>query len=148
MKPTWIVIADSSRARIFEPESPSSPLREIEALTHPESRLHEQDLTADLPGRHNNDTGIGAHGFEERSEPKKQEMINFSRELANRLEAARNNREYEQLIVAAAPAFLGLLRDALSDATRELVRLEIDKNLARMNAEQIRKHLPEYLPSL
>ena len=50
MKPTWILVADSSRARIFSAETPSSALIEINTLAHPQGRLHEQNLSSDLPG--------------------------------------------------------------------------------------------------
>ena len=148
MKATWVVVADSSRARIFKPETPSSPLTELETLTHPESRLHDQELTSDLPGKHANDTGIGAHGFEDKTEPKKQEAINFAHELARELEKAYTDHEFRQLILVAAPAFLGLLRETLSEPVRAVVRLEIDKDLTKESAEDIRAHLPKYLPNL
>ena len=48
MPVTWIVVADSSRARIFS-KNGRTPLREEAGFIHPESRLHEQDLTSDAP---------------------------------------------------------------------------------------------------
>jgi len=65
MKKTWILVADSSKARLFTVESASGPLIEVRDFLHPESRMHEQELTTDLPGKHRNDTGVGAHGFEQ-----------------------------------------------------------------------------------
>ena len=148
MKPTWILVADSSRARIFTTKTPSAPLQEIETLAHPESRVHEQQITSDLPGRHQNDTGIGAHGYQDEIEPKEQEVIAFARQIAKHLEQARNNNKFKQLIVVAAPAFLGTLRTQLSEQTKNLVKIELDKNLTQHSAEEIRGHLPEYLPNL
>jgi hypothetical protein len=49
MKATLIVVADQSRARIFKTEISAAPLVEIETLTHTEGRLHDRDLTSDLP---------------------------------------------------------------------------------------------------
>ncbi len=49
MKTTLIVVADQSRARIFKTETPVAPLIEKETLTHTEGRLHDRDLTSDLP---------------------------------------------------------------------------------------------------
>ncbi|MCW8855424.1 MAG: host attachment protein, partial [Gammaproteobacteria bacterium] len=53
MSTTWVVVADSSRARIFTAETSTSALQEIETLAHPEGRLHEQALSSDLPGKDN-----------------------------------------------------------------------------------------------
>ncbi|RKZ78862.1 MAG: host attachment protein, partial [Gammaproteobacteria bacterium] len=57
MKSIMVVVADSSRARIFTTDSPSSPLNEIETMAHPEGRMHEQNMVSDLPGK---DFGQGA----------------------------------------------------------------------------------------
>ena len=50
-------------------------------------------------------------------------------------------------LIVAAPAFLGTLRNQLSDQTRKLVSIEMDKNLTQQKADVIRGHLPEYLPN-
>ena len=57
MKPTMIVVADSARARIFTADSASSPLNEIETMAHPEGRMHDREITSDLPGK-----GVGGDG--------------------------------------------------------------------------------------
>ncbi|MES9844878.1 MAG: host attachment protein, partial [Candidatus Sedimenticola sp. 6PFRAG5] len=51
MSAAWIVVADTSRARIFSADKPASSLVEIQTLAHPESRLHEGDLVSDKAGR-------------------------------------------------------------------------------------------------
>ena len=147
MKPTWIVVADSSRARIFTAATPSAPLEELEDLTHPESREHEQELVTDLPGKHRNDTGIGAHGFQDEVEPKEQETIRFAKFLARHMDEGRKQKRYQQMIIVAAPSFLGRLRNEMTDPTRKLVVYELDKNLTQQTPEDIRSHLPEYLPN-
>ena len=58
-----IVVADSSHARIFTVDSAHSPLNEIETMAHPEGRMHEQDMTSDLPGKDlGNDGGVRLPG--------------------------------------------------------------------------------------
>lgn len=70
-----IVVADSSRARIFTADSTRSPLNEIETIAHPEGRIHEQDLVSDMQGKDSGKGGGGDHAYQEKIEPKKQEMI-------------------------------------------------------------------------
>ena len=147
MKPTWILVADSSRARSFSAESPSSPLIEINTLAHPQSRIHEQNLSSDLPGHDSDKSGSGRHGFQDEIEPKEQEVIDFAKQIAKHLDQARNNNKFKQLLIVAAPAFLGTLRNQLTDQTRKMVSIEMDKNLTQQRAEDIRGHLPEYLPN-
>ena len=146
MKLTWILIADSSRARIFTADTPSSPLQEREDFSHAESRLHDREITADLPGRIK-ESGMGGHAFEQKTDPKKQEAINFARSLAHRLEAARNANELEQLLIVAEPSFLGLLRDELPEQVKKLVCFELDKDITVHSVADIREHLPKFLPT-
>jgi len=150
MPKTWILVADSSRARLFMADTASSALVELETFTHPASRQHEQDITSDLPGRQNGKglNGSFAHAMTQETDPKRHEAINFAREMANHLNKAHSKNKFKQLIIVAAPNFLGLLRDNLNESTRRTMTLQLDKNLTQQNSEEIRKHLPEYLPNL
>ena len=49
MKLTWILVADNTRVRIFSADTPSSPLQEVDDLIHTEGRLHDREMTSDLP---------------------------------------------------------------------------------------------------
>ena len=51
-KKTWIIAADSSRARIFEAIEPEQHLREIEDLANPEGRANNRELKSDAQGRY------------------------------------------------------------------------------------------------
>jgi protein required for attachment to host cells len=146
MKAAWILVANNSNARIFTAETPSSPLTEVEDFSHSESRFHDRELTTDLPGKIKNAGGIGGHAFEQPTDPKKHEAQVFARALADTLEAAHNNDKFRQLLLIAEPSFLGLLRDELPDAVKKTVSFELDKNLVKADAAEIRDHLPEYLP--
>ena len=148
MNSTWLVVADNSRARIFCMESRTSPIEEIKSIVHTEARLHEQNMTSDLPGRGNGNAGAGGHAYQDEVSPKEQENINFAREVANELDSARKENKYKQFVLVAAPEFLGNLRNQLNAQTQKLVCFELAKNLSHLNAAEIRKHLPERLPSL
>ncbi len=148
MKKTWIVVADSAHARLFSTETPTGGLIEQEDLQHIESRMHNKDLVTDAPGRHSNDTGIGAHGYEPKLTPTEEEAIRFAKELAQELYKAFHAQKFEQLIIVAPPKFLGHLRNALDKNIKKVVSLEVSKDLVTEKPEEIRKHLPEYLPQL
>ena len=136
-----IVVADSSRARIFTAESIQSPLTEIETMAHPEGRMHEQDMVSDLPGKDSGKGGSGAHAFQEKVEPKKNELTVFAKRIADYLDAARKANKMNKLYLVAAPAFLGELRKHLSTETTGKIVLELDKNLAHHSVEDISHHL-------
>lgn len=140
MSSTWIVVADGSRARIFEVGS-SSTLHETETLTHPESRLHEQELTSDLPGRSFDISGEGRHAMGKTVEPKEHEVEIFARQIADHLEKARIDNRLARLVVIAGPSMLGELRSAFGSELKKLVDTEIDKDLTQHSVEDIQKHV-------
>src|SRR5215471_13213266 len=77
-KDTWLIVANSSLARIYKIEK-RSELKELKVLEHPESRLHNLDLVSDKPGRDFESAGIGKHALEPKTLPKKQEFITFAK---------------------------------------------------------------------
>jgi len=145
MKHMMIVVADSSRARIFTVDTAHSPLNEIETFVHPEGRMHEQDMVSDLPGKDAGKGGAGDHAFQEKIEPKEHEMIAFAKRIADYLESARKANQLKKLVIIAAPEFLGELRKHLSTETSEKIIYELDKNIAHHTEEDIRKHLSQFL---
>ena len=140
-----IVVADSTRARIFTVDSASSPLNEIETMAHPEGRIHEQNLVSDLPGKDSGKGGGGDHAYQEKIEPKREEMIEFAKRIADHLDEATKANKLNKLVIIAAPAFLGELRTHLSTETGEKIVFELDKNLAHHSEEDIRNHLSQFL---
>lgn len=147
MKLTWIVVADSTRARIFTTDTPSSSLEEIEDFSHSIGRLHDREITSGLPGKIKS-SGAGGHTFEQPTDPKKHEAEVFAHRIALYLEDAHNANRFEQLLIVAGPAFLGLLRNQLPEQIKKLVRFELDKEITALSAADIRQHLPQYLPDL
>ncbi len=148
MKSTWVVVTDSTRARILKADNAVSPLSEVETLVHPESRLHERDLISDAPGRAFDRAGQGRHAMGQQVSPKEHEVEAFVRQVAERLEQAREHGELEQLIIVAPPNVLGKLRKALPPEVARLVTMEMGKNLSKLSPQEIRDHLPERLPPL
>ena len=144
MAATWVVVADTSRARIFAAEKPASDLAEIDDLTHPEARLHEGDLISDRPGSGKNHAS-GSFSMGESGTYKDADAARFAHDVCERVETGRIQGEFQKLYVIAAPQFLGLLRKHQSSATRQMVAAEISKNLSASDAKFIRAHLPQYL---
>ena len=57
----WVLVADSSKARILSAADRTAPLQEIQDLIFPEGRLREQDLVTDGSGAGNGTSGNGSH---------------------------------------------------------------------------------------
>jgi protein required for attachment to host cells len=142
--PTWILVADTSRARIFVADKSAGPLNEIRTLAYPEARLHEGDLVADKGGR-DRSPGIASHGFDGTDSHKHDNAERFAAQVCSELESARTAGALRKLYVVAAPGFLGMLRRHQSGPLRQLIVSEIDKNLSTQDPVAIRKCLPDYL---
>jgi protein required for attachment to host cells len=146
MKATWIIVADNTRARIFTASTPSSDLTEIEGIGHSEGRLHDTEITSDLPGRIKSSDGSG-HALQQPTDPKQHEFDIFAHEIAKLLTDADKDKQFEHLLIIAEPSFLGLLRQRLPEHVRKQITFELAKNLTLHSVADIRKHLPEYLPN-
>ncbi|MDH5394179.1 MAG: host attachment protein [Gammaproteobacteria bacterium] len=143
MASNMIVVADSARARIFTAETSKSPLSEIDVLARPEVRLHDRDLTSDLPGKDIGGDGSGAHAYQSKTDPKKHQQIEFSRQVARYLNDADHHHKLSKLLIVATPSFLGDLRSQLSHETSKKVVFELDKDLTQHSVDEIRSHLPK-----
>ncbi|RFF26852.1 MULTISPECIES: host attachment protein [unclassified Wenzhouxiangella] len=144
MSDCWVVVADSSRVRLFRKGS-GQALEEFDVMLNPDSRLREQDLVTDGPGRGLNRSRAGRFAMSESESQREHSEKAMAAELAGRLRQARLDGSLDRLHVLAAPHFLGELRNHLDDETRELIRSETDKNVSRLDPAAIRDQLPEYL---
>jgi protein required for attachment to host cells len=111
---TWVVVADGSRARIFETPGLKLDLREIE------------DLVNIVPN---------GPALSEKDREK------FAKTVADYVEQGRLHQRYERLRLAVEPKFLGMLRERLSEATRQMIFDEINEDLSALDAREIQAHL-------
>ena len=130
---TRVIVADNARARIFSSHSVINHLEEIEDFVHPEARLSNSELVGDSSGK-----SVDQHGsLDPATSPKEQEEQDFARLLGKHLKALHNEQHFEQLILIAAPSFLGMLRKALPGPLDQLVSQTIDKDLTTADIDTI-----------
>lgn len=145
MNATWILVAESARARIFAVSKIGKKLREITDLTHPESRQHARELSSDLPGRAFDSHGQGRHSMEQATDLKEQEAHSFAVEIARHLDRNRLDGQFDALVLIAPPKFLGRVRAELSKATREAVIGELHKNLVEADEKTLEQQVSALL---
>lgn len=169
MSTTWIVVADRSRARIFTPvegehtpldeivhfagragfvgeeKYPAETLDEVEDLVHPESEQMRQELEPDHPGRTKKSPGTSSAYETTHTDTRHQTAEDFAREIVDRLDHARQENQFDRLILVSPPLFLGVLRKKLPHALKSLVAHEIDKDFIKLSAQEIRSHLTDAL---
>jgi protein required for attachment to host cells len=134
MANTWIVAADSSRARLLQVAG-RERLVEVESFLNPEARMDERELITDAHPRFRGTSGPGS----DRQETSAQEHATdlFAKRVADYLEKARTEHRYDELVLVAPPKFLGALRGELGKEVAKLVVEELPKDLSWLNERQL-----------
>lgn len=142
---TWIVVADAGRARIFEDSGRAGdrlgPERQDIATPTPPSR----EIASDRPGRAFDSAGEGRHAMEPPTDPSRHAKAEFARELVHTLDDARKRGDFEELVIAAPPAFLGDIRSFMPEPLRACVRHEINKDFTSLPDPDLRRHIQQHL---
>lgn len=134
----WILVADSTRCRIFAQGKEYGPIREFENLLRPENRQREQDIYTDRQGRTFDSQGRGRHAMERPRTARQQEAARFATAISARVSKARKANKIDGIVLIAEPQFLGRLRDGLEKSSQKLVELEIPANLTQADAAAVR----------
>lgn len=155
MQTTWIVAADSSRARIFEVHGPQDHLREIEDFANPAGRSSDSEVSSGNLGRFGGKTGGRAAPYqagggrantgEPDVGPVEHATDLFSKTVSNYLDKARTEHRYDKLCLIAFPKFLGLMRQNLSKEVRQLVEDEVSKDISGLEAREIEDYVKNRL---
>lgn len=134
MPTTWIVAADSSRARVLQVTG-RERLAEIEDFLNPGGRLHEREINTDARGRFS-----GGHTGEDDTSAVEHQNELFAKRLGDYLHKARSSRRYDRLYLAAPPKFLGLIRKELGKEVGKLVVEELPRDLSWFNARDLERY--------
>ena len=141
-KITWVLIADSSRGRLFSVPEKDKPWTLIKEYTHAASRLTDGGLTSDQPGRTQGSAGGGAHSsMESTTSPKEVEFEHFAHVLAGVLHDGNGQNAYKSIVLVAPPHFLGLLRKAINHTVSKLIGATLDKDYMHLSQVDIHKHV-------
>jgi len=139
MTTTWIIAADSSRARILQVTDRDEHLEELDDLLNPEGRVHDRELISDAHTRFHGTRGPGSDREELSAADHATEL--FAKRVADYLDKARTAQRYDRLHLIAAPKFLGQLRKEIGKEVQKLVAEELPKDLSWLNARQIEQSL-------
>jgi protein required for attachment to host cells len=137
----YIVVAESTRARIFDYEKGSQRFEEICDLVHPQGRLEEQESNSDKPGRQMRGDAKAHHCIAGSNSNREIESGVFAKEICSKLETDRCHNKFDKLILIAPPHFLGELRDKMTPYCSSRVSSSIGKNLLHCSKEEILSHL-------
>tara|TARA_R110002110_G_scaffold415561_1_gene650785 strand:+ start:85045 stop:85491 length:447 start_codon:yes stop_codon:yes gene_type:complete len=146
MTTTWILVADRSTATLFAKGKRWDQLTLIEALDNPDGRAHEGDLVTDQGGAVFQSAGQGQRRSTEPQVSATEHAANlFAGTLAEQLRKARVDNQLEELVIVAAPDFLGRIRAKLDASTANLITHEIDKHYTQKDSDELGRALQQRL---
>jgi protein required for attachment to host cells len=144
MKKVWVVVANSSQAKIYKVEN-GQVLVEHGIFFHDESRLPGRELVSDGYGRETNTMIYGSDTYQQKTPVKLKESLLFADVIAHFLEEGYNSGAYERIYIVSKPPFLGHLRQSFHPNVAKLVEAEIHKDLTQLRPEEVREYLPPVL---
>jgi protein required for attachment to host cells len=137
MANTWIVAADSSRARFLQVAG-RERLVEVESLLNPAARMDDRELITDAHPRFRGTAGPGSDRQETSAQQHATDL--FAKRVGDYLESARTERRYDELVIVAPPKFLGALRGELGKEVAKLVVDELPKDLSWLNERELERY--------
>src|SRR5690349_16233005 len=131
---TWVVVADGLAARFFVRPRSGVPLSELSdlALTAAKERRLRHRQTAVHEGISRAHHVLPAH-----LNSQDEQELRFLGHVAGRINLAAEEHAVGRLAICAPPRALGILRDHLSDAARQLIVEEMPKDLVRETTANI-----------
>ncbi len=128
---TLIVVAHRGGARLVCERG--EKLAVLESIDFPEGR--QADHHGKVP------ESSDRRAPEPRESQRAHAAVAFAAQLAERLNKERNAKSYRELVLIAAPRFLGALRQALDAPTAAMVRGTLDKDFAGLSDHELLRRL-------
>lgn len=131
-----VLVCDGRKALIFE------NIGDAELVNLKTVRVLEHELAAtramgsDRPGRVHESAG-SAHSAVDQTDWHDQAETAFIKDAAKALDDAVHAKGAKDVVIAAAPRAMGVLRDALPKGVRALVRAEVPKDLVHLSTGEI-----------
>lgn len=145
---TWIVVCDSSRARLFSANGKKGAWSLVRTLEHPESRMMDSELAGREQGRQQQSGGFGRPAMEPVTQAKEVEREAFATELGHLLDHEFDVNSYADLVLVAPPHFLGLLRKRLGGKLMKRVIAGLDKDYTLLPLQDLQPRVEEWLRDL
>lgn len=135
------VVANRTEATIYQIKTHRDPREKtfefVMRLVNPEGKLMESDLSSDRPGRGFSSAAVHGsvrHSLDQGHVRHEKTAEHFAMKISAQLDSSAREQFVSEIVLAAEPRFLGLLRAALSPSLLRLVKHEINREFT---------HIPE-----
>jgi protein required for attachment to host cells len=129
----------------MEIEGVSRDFRNVEDMARSIDLPKSAEILADKPGRTFDSVGTGRHAKESPTDPRRHLKRQFARTVIEQVRQAMLARRFDRLILIAAPAFLGDLRQALPQDLKDKVAGEVASDLTNVPQRDLSAQLRRIL---
>lgn len=141
MNTIWILVVNQAEAQIYSAKRLPGSLILVDTLINVEGAAHARDLVSDAPGRVHDRMGTSRHAMEQDTGVKQEVRRRFVKELVGYLKAANLRGDFDQLVLLAAPAILGVIRKTLTGKLSKSVIKVISKDVIGQGMDKIKTQL-------
>jgi protein required for attachment to host cells len=134
---TWILVADSHRARVLGAPGPFTPLEELDAIERAETGTGIP-VDRSSASREQRATGSKCRMYLVTA----QSAADFARAIGAYLDYQHGGGRFERLVLVAPPPMLAMLQGMLTPRVRERLELDMEADLVDDNPASIRARLP------
>lgn len=139
----WVLVANSSEAKLYGSKYLGSDLNLIEEFSHPEGRNKVSDIMADKSGHYQSQSGSGGGSYAMHSAPLQIELGRFAQTLLTKLDQGLHSHDFKKLVVIAPPHMLGELKKDCHAKLKEYVLHFVDKDYTKMTRPELQAKLAE-----
>ncbi|MDB2414164.1 host attachment protein [Rickettsiales bacterium] len=141
---TWIAVMDGKHSNFYTMMTEHHLGDLHHTLSAKPIRTDEPTGRGEL-GRTYDSAGGARHIIEPHTSDRTLERKQFMREVAEYLKDKLDKEEYHRLIITAPPKILGFLRKELSKTVKDVIALEIDKDLVEFHPKEIQEYLEKII---
>lgn len=145
MKKVWVLVADEAMSRILLLNTKEKRLEPVEEIADPDARAPNAELRRDAYGRRNAGGGQGNSPSSVTAsageDPSQQHAEVFAATVASTLQRGFDAQRFDELVVVAAPHFLGLLRKAFAKPLAAAVVRDEPKDFVHFTNDDIYQRL-------
>jgi protein required for attachment to host cells len=142
-KRIWVLVAESSRARVHVWNRETKRLEAVEGLDWSEPHPHARDINSERPGRVRESVGAARHAVEPHTDPVDIFEARFAKQVLNAVDQRLAAGAFDRLVLVAGPETLGRLRGMLSPKLAKVATVEVGKDLAHLTSHDLTLRLVE-----
>lgn len=141
MKRTWILVANSARARCFECSADRGVLELLSSFECPQSRAKGLEPGGDRAGREEMGHGHGSADLGQRASARLVVRDVFARDLARFLSAGIAAQRCSALVILASLPFLGRVKAHLSPSAGKALTSAIGRDMTGLDTGEVAQRI-------